>query len=191
MILQNKVKSTFMVDGEVYKKIRILAIEKNMEVSALLEEAMREKLEREYQQPQLQLRQQQPQSQEEQKPDLFRYDTKITKDDYNTVFRLTVPRLDFPISKNDLIELSRNNKQEGDFGVLYFAVRKLPKANKTYKNVEELAEDVMMVFNGDMRNSGISKRITKCIILVAKNRKTTAQYLEDERLKRKTIPKTT
>lgn len=37
-----------MVDGEVYKRIRILAIERNMEVSALIEEAMREKLEREY-----------------------------------------------------------------------------------------------------------------------------------------------
>jgi hypothetical protein len=52
MILYNKVKSTFMVDGEVYKNIRILAIQKNVEVSTIIEEAMREKLEREYTPPQ-------------------------------------------------------------------------------------------------------------------------------------------
>lgn len=134
---------------------------------------------------------QQSQQSQLQKPDIFRYDTLIEEDDYNVVFRLTVPKLEFPISKNDLKELSWNNKQEGDFGVLYSATQKLPKTNKKYKNVKELEEDVMMVYNEDMRNSGISKRITKCIILVDKNRKTTAQYLEDERLRRKTIPKTT
>jgi hypothetical protein len=52
-----------MVDGEVYKRIRILAIERNMEVSALIEEAMREKLEREY--PQYHQQSQPPQSQQQ------------------------------------------------------------------------------------------------------------------------------
>jgi phage terminase small subunit len=47
MVLYNKTKSTFMVDSDIYRRIRILAIDKNMEVSALIEESMREKLERE------------------------------------------------------------------------------------------------------------------------------------------------
>jgi hypothetical protein len=47
MVLYNKTKSTFMVDSDIYRRIRILAINKNMEVSALIEESMREKLERE------------------------------------------------------------------------------------------------------------------------------------------------
>ena len=48
MVSRDRVKSTFMVDGEVYKRIRILAIEKGVEVSAVIEEAMREKLERDF-----------------------------------------------------------------------------------------------------------------------------------------------
>ena len=48
MVDPDKMKSTFMVNKEVYKRIRILALERNMEVSAIIEEAMREKLERDF-----------------------------------------------------------------------------------------------------------------------------------------------
>jgi hypothetical protein len=67
MVQPGKIKSTFMVDAEVYKGIRILAIERDVEVSTIIEEAMREKLEREY--PERYRRPQPQQPQQEQKAD--------------------------------------------------------------------------------------------------------------------------
>lgn len=45
--MTKKERSTMMLNKDVYKEIRILAIRKGMYVSDVMEEAMKEKLERE------------------------------------------------------------------------------------------------------------------------------------------------
>ncbi len=60
----------FLVDEEVYKRIRILAIERNVDISVIIEEAMREKVQREYPdyRPPVSVLQQQQQRQQELQP---------------------------------------------------------------------------------------------------------------------------
>jgi hypothetical protein len=128
---------------------------------------------------------------------VFSYDNALIPDgdNYYRIFRISAPGLEFPISKNDLMEFSQNHRQEEDFGILLDPMQRLPKANKVYRNVEELEEDVMMIFNQDMKNKRIHQRITKCLIfndknislsrVFDKNRKTVIQHLEEQRVKRK------
>ena len=60
--------------------------------------------------------------------------------------------------------------------------------NEEYKNKEELEEELMNIYNDDMRKSGMSKRITKCIIITdEKSRKSAEEFLEEQRVKRKTF----
>jgi hypothetical protein len=171
-----------MVPEDTYKETRILAIRKGTDIGSLVDEALREKIVREYQQMGLQPPFQQIRSQPQ--PQLQQQLTQEQIDEYSLVFRLRVPGLAFPITLNDLMKLSQNNIQEGDYGVIYKTTQKLSKTDKMYKNVNELEEDVMIVFNNDMKKAGIPKRITKCVILVD-DKKNAMQFLEDERLKRK------
>jgi hypothetical protein len=158
MILQNKVKSTFMVDGEVYKKIRILAIEKNMEVSAVIEEAMREKLDREYQQPQLQLQQPQSQKSQEQKQesDIFSRDiiTPVREREGEGELHLVLPGLKFPTNKDKLMQIAKKfdaglEEHQYDSQAVAPYIEKLPDAKKTYKDESRLEEDIKKVCNTD------------------------------------------
>jgi len=71
MVAPGKKKSTFVVDEEIYKRIRILSIERDVDISVIIEEAMREKVQREYpdyKPPVSVLQQQQPQPQQQQQP---------------------------------------------------------------------------------------------------------------------------
>jgi hypothetical protein len=107
-----------MVNKEVYKRIRILALERNMEVSAVIEEAMREKLEKDFPQykplPPMQHQQQvassQPSESQQQtmgasgkpgKPSKSlsqQYQTKII----NKIIKL--PGIEFPAHKSKIVK---------------------------------------------------------------------------------------
>jgi hypothetical protein len=60
-----RIKSTIMVSEDIYKEIRILAIRKSMDISSIVEEALREKITREYQ-PQQEIHLQQTEQQSQQ-----------------------------------------------------------------------------------------------------------------------------
>src|SRR5215204_4747461 len=47
----SKTKSTVMIDSDLWKRLRVIAILNEFEISELVEEALREKLERMQQQP--------------------------------------------------------------------------------------------------------------------------------------------
>jgi Protein of unknown function (DUF2795) len=128
MILYNKVKSTFMVDGEVYKRIRILAIEKNMEVSAVIEEAMREKLDREY--PQYHQQSQPPQ------PKMVgREIREEIPPDYSQVekFDLDLHGLKFPATKNKIIEFAKKGSNTRS---VINAINRIPDRTYNDENVD-------------------------------------------------------
>jgi hypothetical protein len=212
MILYNKVKSTFMVDGEVYKRIRILAIERNMEVSAIIEEAMREKLEREFpqyqplsppqQQPQQQSQQPQPRTQAETADDknIIMPSIVDTADTVNSGFPMFFTKINYPINKAGLIKNINNLKNE--FKEIYgkptwwmqqqiSIIDHLP-ANKMYKNRRELTDELDIIVS----NQHMSKRIAgnksvsvrTCLILeydTEKGKKTMMQKMveDDDRLR--------
>jgi hypothetical protein len=121
MVDPDKIKSTFMVNKEVYKRIRILALERNMEVSAIIEEAMREKLERDFPEYKpLPPMQQQPQS---------KY----------SVLSLTVnlPGIEFPANKSKIIK----HAEEANSDRVVNALNKL-LLNKEYKNKLDLQTEL-------------------------------------------------
>jgi hypothetical protein len=127
MILYNKVKSTFMVDGEIYKRIRILAIERNVEVSTIIEEAMREKLEREYPHYQPPISQQQQQSQQPQSQQLQPQQYK---------FSVNLPGIEFPTDRSKII---KNAEKANPKPIIDFLES---ISNRKYKNKSDLENEL-------------------------------------------------
>ena len=121
------------------------------------------------------------------------YDKALTPtgDNYHTIFRINLPgisKLKFPIHRHDLLIFSRQgrNDEKGDFGLFNFAIEeRIPESHKTYKNIGELERDLMTVFNNDMKEKGIPKVITKCIIVDLEFRKNQEQFLEEQRARKK------
>jgi hypothetical protein len=129
--------------------------------------------------------------QQEQKSDVFNYDKVLvpTNDERFVLFRINVPGLKFPIGKKDLMNLSRADFKIADFGILYHVAQSLP--DKIFKDKEELEKDLVKAFNDDMRIAGMTKRITGCIIINdEKSRMDAAQFLEEQRMKKKTVSQT-
>jgi hypothetical protein len=107
-------------------------------------------------------------------------------EDY-THFEINVTGLEFPITKSDLVETSRNNFDVEDFKILYDISQKLP--DKLYKNIEELENDTLNVLNNSFKIP--NKKIFHCLIINGKPRdrgyKSQEEFLEDQRMNRKTL----
>jgi hypothetical protein len=116
-----------MVDAEVYKRIRILALERNMEVSAIIEEAMREKLERDFPQykplpP--------PSSQHQQTHEQIQQGSLIT-------LPLLLPGIEFPKDKSNIIKYA----EEANSVDMNPILRSI--SNRTYKNESDLENELL------------------------------------------------
>jgi len=147
MVDPDKIKSTFMVNKEVYKRIRILALEKSMEVSGVIEEAMREKLEREF--PHYKPLPPQSQSQtyiQTEKgtspPVSQQSEPEQSKQPlYHMVlpYELTVnlPGIKFPTNKNKIMECA----EKANLDLIIRHIQGIP--NKTYKNKTELKDELL------------------------------------------------
>jgi len=132
-----KIKSTIMVPEDTYKETRILAIRKGMDIGSLVDEALREKIVREYQQMGLQSpysqTQPQPQQLQEKKQHspgiinqnfdetekspfvhIFKSDTIKPKPGKRSIpgersieIGIELPGIRFPINKTELIDFAR------------------------------------------------------------------------------------
>jgi hypothetical protein len=127
-----KIKSTIMVPEDTYKETRILAIRKGMDIGSLVDEALREKIVRDYQQmglqppfPQIQP-QTQPQTQPQSQPQSLQYQSRpqsLQKNDQSIFgkpimaplrngqveINLTIPELTFPTNKEKIRQILLKN----------------------------------------------------------------------------------
>jgi hypothetical protein len=106
--------------------------------------------------------------------------------------------LKFPINEKDLTEFAlrtdniRENGISADGDHLLSFIQGLPKVNKTYRNKEELEEDLRKAVHKYIRKMKPSKKDTvwECVIATDKNWDAAWEYLKDETRKRMRMLKT-
>jgi hypothetical protein len=156
-----------MVPEDTYKETRILAIRRGMDIGSLVDEALREKIIRDYQrmglQPPFQQTHPQPPSQQDE-PVVHsaRYEAAKSKSngpiaaqqslDGDTItpvlgrgegeITIDLPGLKFPTSKVKLLEYTKIRKNRSTL----FFIKDIPEG-KTYENVFQLQEDFKSIIN--------------------------------------------
>src|SRR5918992_2930887 len=148
-----KVKSSVMINEDVWREIRILALRERKEIGELVEEIFRERLERTYRQrPELlqspYLHQQaSTQSQNQNPTPVEEYTKKISATefhDHNYQLWLSPP-IEFPAHKDKIVQMAKEQENEirreykevpSYIAQTLFLVEKLP--NKTYKDFQTL-----------------------------------------------------
>jgi len=202
-----KARSTLVMDEDLWKRFRMIAILNDMEISELVEQALREKLERmkqleqydsykEVEKIHIPKTQQQQQSQSikpQQKPGIIHEeDSTLAHAKKNEkIYLLWLPELEFPISEKNLTEFALNTLGDGD-RLLSF-IQGLPKVNKTYRNKEELEEDLRKAIHKYVVKIKPSKKdmIVECVISTDKDLDAAESYFIDEKSKRMRMLKTT
>jgi hypothetical protein len=145
-----KTKSTIMVDAELWKRLRLITVLNDMEISEFVEEALREKLEKIQQPEQYQAYKdvenirlpagKQSQQLQQQKPsDIFNKDNVIPLKKGESAIRLHIPGLKFPVNREGLIQYINETKKTDILTVEMVFAEHLPRIkDKMYKDKFEL-----------------------------------------------------